>query len=148
MTEQITKSIIVKGETPTIYNLWANFENFPHFMSNIESVTRTGERSSHWVMDGPLMSKLEWDAETTRMEANKRIAWRSKDDSELMTSGQVTFTSLPDQQTEITVTLQYVPPMGAIGDMLAKVLADPEAQLEEDLRNFKLFAERESAAAN
>jgi uncharacterized membrane protein len=142
LAEQITKSIIVKGETPAIFKLWANFENFPHFMSNIKSVTRTGDDTSHWVMEGPVGTTLEWDAETTRKEDNKRIAWSSKDGSQLTTSGQVTFTALPQNQTELTVTLQYAPPMGAVGEAFAKMFTDPEAQLEEDLRNFKLFAER------
>lgn len=142
MAEQITQNIIVKGETPAIYKLWANFENFPHFMSNIKSITMTGDRTSHWVMEGPMNTTLEWDAETTRLEENKRIAWRSQEGSQLMTSGQVTFTSLPDNQTEITVTLQYVPPMGALGDAVAKMFADPQARLEEDLRKFKAFAEQ------
>lgn len=144
MPEQVSKSIIVKGETPKIYALWADFENFPHFMSNIKSVTRTGERTTHWEMKGPLNTSLEWDAETTRLEENKRIAWRSQEDSQIMTSGQVTFTSLPQNQTEVTVTLQYVPPMGALGEAVAKLFTNPEEQLSEDLRNFKTFAEQQS----
>jgi uncharacterized membrane protein len=136
MTKQFTKSIIVKGETPEIYALWADFENFPHFMENIKSVSRTGQGTSRWVMDGPLNTKLEWNAETTRLEENKRIAWRSHEDSQLQTSGQVTFTSLPQNQTEITVTFQYTPPMGAVGEAVARLFADPEGQLEIDLRYF------------
>lgn len=95
MTDRITKSIIVQGNINDIYQLWANFENFPRFMENIESVTKTGNGLSHWVMAGPLGQKVEWDAETTRLEENKRIAWNSKDNSDLTTSGQVTFNQLP-----------------------------------------------------
>ena len=35
----------------------------------------------HWVMKGPLGTDIEWDAETTRMDENERIAWNSKDNS-------------------------------------------------------------------
>lgn len=144
MAEQIVQSIIVEGATPTLYRMWTNLENFPNFMSNIKSVTKTGDRTSHWVMKGPLNTRLEWDAETTLMEENKRIAWRSEEDSQLMTSGEVTFTSLPENQTEIMVTLQYVAPLGAIGAMLAKLFVNPKGQLAEDLRNFKNFAEKQT----
>lgn len=135
-----TRSVIVKGNISEIYDVWANFENFPHFMKNIRSVTKTGEKSSHWVMSGPMDIKLEWDAETTRQELNKRIAWSSTG-GDIKTSGQVTFNSLPDEAVEVTVTLTYVPPAGVIGERLAPILAKPEEMLMEDLRNFKRFIE-------
>jgi uncharacterized membrane protein len=62
-------------------------------------------------------------------------------DSPVRTSGQVTFTELPNAQTEITVTLQYVAPGGVAGEKLAALLTNPENMLEEDLRNFKAFVE-------
>ena len=67
MAERVTKGIIVKASVEDAYALWENFENFPHFMKNIRSVTRPGPKSSHWVMSGPLGRDVEWDAETTRL---------------------------------------------------------------------------------
>lgn len=138
---QTTQSIIVGAPIGDVYALWANFENFPRFMENIESVTRFGERESHWVMAGPLGSKIEWDAETTRLEPNTRIAWNSRDGGDITTSGQVIFTELPSNQTQVTVTLQYVPPAGAIGEAVAQLFVDPDQRLAEDLRRFKDVAE-------
>ena len=40
------------------------------------------DRTSHWVMKGPLGADIEWDAETTRLDENERVAWNSKDNSE------------------------------------------------------------------
>ena len=141
MSHQVTKSIIVKRPVSELYQLWANFENFPHFMQNIAEVRRTGDRSSHWAMEGPLGAKVEWDAETTLMEVNKRIAWNSKDRSPLTTSGQVTFNSLPNNETEITVMMHYDPPVGMAGDLVAKFFGNPEKQMQDDLNNFKNYAE-------
>lgn len=117
MSDQVTKSIIVKGDLNEIYGVWADFSNFPRFMANIDSITPQGENRSHWVMKGPLGTKFEWDARTTLMEKNSRIAWKSVDggDSNMKTSGQVTFKQLPHQEIQVTVTLQYVPPAGAVG---------------------------------
>ncbi|HEU4329107.1 MAG TPA: SRPBCC family protein [Roseiflexaceae bacterium] len=145
MAKQVTRSIIVKGKTSEIYQIWANFENFPHFMKHIKQVTKTGERSSHWVMQGPLGKDISWDAETTRLDENTRIAWNSRDNGDITTSGQVTFVELPQEQTEVTVTMQYVPPAGKLGELVARIFSDPEGQLEEDLDNFKHFAERSRA---
>jgi uncharacterized membrane protein len=141
MSHKVTKSIIVKRPVSELFQLWANFENFPHFMENIAEVRKTGDRSSHWAMEGPLGTKVEWDAETTLMEENKRIAWNSKDRSPVTTSGQVTFNALPNNETEVTVLMHYEPPAGMAGDLVAKFFGNPDKRVEEDLNNFKRYAE-------
>ena len=141
MPEQTTKSMIVGAPAADVFAAWANFENFPHFMKHVKSVTRTGERTTRWVAEGPLGRDVEWDAQTTRYEPDKRIAWHSLPDSPVRTSGQVTFNDLPNGQTEVTVTLQYVAPGGAAGEKLAHLLKNPEEMLEDDLRNFKAYVE-------
>jgi uncharacterized membrane protein len=142
MTNRVTESIIVNGSVDHIYSLWANFENFPSFMKYIKSVTKLDDRTSQWTMEGPLGMSISWEVETTTMEKNKRIGWNSKENSgDIKTSGQVTFNGLPQNQTEVTVTLQYVPPAGRTGEIAAKLFSNPEAQLREDLHNFKAYAE-------
>jgi uncharacterized membrane protein len=84
---------------------------------------------------------VEWDAETTLLEENKRIAWNSKDRSPVSTSGQVTFNALPHNETEVTVMMHYDPPAGMAGEMVAKFFGNPEKRVEEDLQNFKRYAE-------
>lgn len=140
MADRVTNSVIVKGSVSEIFNLWANFENFPYFMKHIKSVTKTGERMSHWVMEGPLGKTLEWDAKTTTLEENKRIAWSSTDGN-VKTSGQVSFNELSNRETEVTVILHYDPPAGKLGDAFVSLFSDPEKRMEEDLRNFKAYAE-------
>jgi uncharacterized membrane protein len=141
MPEQTTKSIIVGAPVADVFAAWADFENFPRFMENLKSITRTGDRTTRWVAKGPMGQDVEWEAETTRLEPNKRIAWRSTDDSPVTTSGQVTFNELSPRQTEVTVTLQYVPPGGIAGETAARLLSDPEEILEKDLRRFKSYVE-------
>jgi uncharacterized membrane protein len=93
-------------------------------------------------MKGLLGKTIEWEAKTTTLEENKRIAWNSQDGGDITTSGQVTFNALPNNQVEVTVVLQYVPPAGKVGEAIASLFDNPEAKLEEDLRNFKAYAER------
>jgi uncharacterized membrane protein len=142
MADQTTKTIIVGAGIDAVYDTWANFENFPHFMKDVKSVTRTGDRTSHWVVAGPLGKQVEWDAETTRLDKNKRIAWNSKETSDIKTSGQVTFNDLGKGQTEVTVTLQWVVPASKGGETLAGLVTDPAKRLEEDLRSFKQYVEQ------
>jgi uncharacterized membrane protein len=142
MADQTTKTITVGARLDTVYETWANFENFPHFMKDVKSVTRTGERMSHWVVAGPFGKEVEWDAETTRLDKNTRIAWNSKETSDIKTSGQVTFKDLGKRQTEVTVTLQWVVPASKGGEKLMGLFADPAKRLEEDLLSFKRYVEK------
>ncbi len=141
MADQVTRQIIVKADSMDAYEAWGNFQNFPIFMRYIKSVTMNGDGTSHWVMDGPLGKRVEWGAETTRMDPGRRIGWNSKDHSSLKTSGQVTFTPLPKGETQITVTMHYDPPAGWPGDFVASIFGNPEGKLEADLKNFKAYIE-------
>jgi len=149
MADTITKSIIVKADVSTAYRVWENFENFPYFMDNIKSVTKTGERKSHWVVEGPLGKDIRWNAETTKLEADKRIGWNTKDEEgNVTTSGQVTFNQLPENQTEVTVMMQYDPEGGKVGEAVAKIFANPEKRVEEDLENYKKYIEGMTARSS
>lgn len=142
MSNQIQRSVIVRGDISTVFDVWANFETFPHFMTYINEVEKIGPRTSNWKVDGPMGVKLVWTAETTRHEPNQRIAWNTKDnDGNMTTSGEVVFSELPDQQTHVNVTMQYVAPGGKLGEAVAQLFANPEKRLEEDLRNFKAYVE-------
>jgi uncharacterized membrane protein len=142
MTQQITRSLIVKASPEQAFRVWSNFENFPYFMKYIKSVTKTGANTSHWTMEGPVGSTIEWDAEVTRFDLNKRIGWSTKDrEGDITTSGQVTFNSLPENETEVTVLMQYAPLGGKAGEFVANLFANPDKRLEEDLQNFKSYIE-------
>jgi uncharacterized membrane protein len=140
MSNQVTESIIVQGSVDHIYNLWADFENFPNFMKDIKSIKKTGNRTSHWVIEGPHQTMVEWTAEMTRLEPNKRIAWSSTG-GDIKTSGQVTFATLPQGETEITVTLHYAPSADLASNVATELFSDIEDRLIRDLRNFKAYAE-------
>ncbi|MGQ0600339.1 MAG: SRPBCC family protein [Anaerolineales bacterium] len=144
MADPITKSIIVMGSLEDVFNLWANFETFPMFMKDIKSVTKLDDRLSHWVMQGPLGTVIEWDADTTTFEPHRCIGWNSKDHGPITTSGQVTFAELGLNETEVTVTLKYDPPAGLAGEVVAALFASPEKRLEDDLRRFKTHVESTS----
>ncbi len=140
MSNPETQSIIVKADAAELYRLWADVEIFPQFMRHIQSVSVTGPDSSHWVMDGADGARLEWDLETTRTEHERRIAWNSREGGDIKTSGQITFTTLPQGETEVTITRRYVPQSGS-ENRIGNLFDDQAALLTDDLRNFKAYAE-------
>ena len=139
MSKQITKSIIIKGEVPDLYQNWLKFDNHPQFLENVSMVNQEGKDVQHWIMEGSFNTRMEWTTELTREEENKRIAWKTIE-GDLKTSGQVTFNGLPQGQTEITVVSKITPPDNLV-EKLAALFEDEEEQLEKDLRKFKAFAE-------
>ena len=147
MADQTTKMIIVGAPVEEVFEAWADFERFPLFMKNVKSVTKTGDRLSHWVVEGPLGKPIEWDADTTMLEPNKRLGWRSREGSDVTTSGMVTFTELGNGQTQVTLTVQWDVPRTKGGDALAELFAQPEKRLEQDLYNFKSYLEGLKARA-
>lgn len=140
MANQVTKSIIVNGEVDQLYETWADFSNLPRFMEHVTAVTPAGEDTNHWVMEGPLKKKLEWTTKTTRMDPEKRIAWKTIE-GDMKTSGQVTFTELPKGQVEVTVVSHIVPPDNLLDKAALALFEDDEKQLEKDLRSFKAMVE-------
>jgi uncharacterized membrane protein len=147
MQDQVTKSIIVKGQIETIFDLWSNFENFPNFMEPVVSVEHTGENNTHWKVDGPFGTTIEWNAETTRLEKHKRIAWNSLD-GDIKTSGQVTFTELPQNETQVTVTVKYIPGESLAEPIFNQLFGNTEKLATESLRKFKSFAEEKDDTKN
>ena len=136
----VVKEVQVKAPVAKVYEFWRNFENFPRFMNNIESISVTGQDESHWKMHGPLGKTIAWDAKTISVQENKKIAWQSTG-GDIETHGAVTFEEIGSDETKVTVGLEYRPPAGAIGEFVAKLLSNPEKQLEEDLNRFKNVAE-------
>lgn len=144
MSDKLVHKIVVMATLSDVFNLWANFENFPIFMPQLQSVRKTGETTSHWVMDGPLGTTLEWEAETTASVPNERIAWRSLPGSAVTTSGQVDFREMGPNDTEITVRMAYEVPGGAVVEAAAAVLSNPDDMVQESLRRFKEHVEKTS----
>ena len=136
---EVTRSVTIGKPVGELYSYWRNLENLPEIMRHLETVTMTGVRSSHWVAKGPAGSKVEWDAETTEERENERLAWRSLPDADVQNEGEVRFREAPgDRGTEITVSLTYHPPGGALGVAVAKLFGrEPYQQIGEDLNRFK-----------
>ena len=141
--QRAERSIRVNAPAKKVYEYWRNFENFPSFMDHVEEVrTKSGnDKLSHWKVKGPLGVTAEFDAEMTRDEPGKEIAWNSTGGS-VETSGTATFREVEGNITEVHVVLQwYDPPGGAIGEAAASMLSDTEKMLDEDLKRFKDIAE-------
>jgi uncharacterized membrane protein len=136
----------VRLETPVddVYRFWSRLENLPTFMDNLVAVTDLGGGKSHWVARGPGGLRVEWDAEIINQIQNKLLAWRSLPGGDVVSAGSVTFAPArgDDRGTQLTVTLQYEPPAGKFGRLVAAAFGrEPSQTIREDLRRLKQLLE-------
>jgi uncharacterized membrane protein len=139
---KIEKSVIIRRPREELYGFWRNFENLPRFMRHLQSVQNLGNDRSHWVVAAPGGTTLGWDAEIHNEIPPELLAWRSVGDSEINHAGSVHFTPAGDHRTEVRVVLNYEPPAGRLGVVLARFLGEePGQQIEDDLNSLKQLME-------
>jgi|SRR6185503_7690534 len=139
----VRESIRLEVPIADAYRFWRRLENLPTFMAHLDRVTEASDGTSHWVAAGPAGMAVEWDAEIINEIDNKLIAWRSLPGSDVVTAGSVNFNSVRNgQSTQISVHLQYAPPAGKAGALIASLFGrEPSQTIREDLRRFKQLLE-------
>jgi uncharacterized membrane protein len=113
---RVDKSVTINKPRAEVYRFWRNFENLPRFMRHLESVTEV---------------------------ENQLIAWQSLENSTVENAGSVHFEDAPGGRgTVVRIELQYNPPGGTLGAIVAKLFGEePNQQIGEDLWRFKNLME-------
>jgi uncharacterized membrane protein len=132
----VVESIDVKVPVSVAYNQWTQFEDFPHFMEGVKSVTQIDDTHLHWVAEVGGVEK-EWDAEISEQHPDERIAWHATSGAE--NAGVVTFHRVDDETTRATLQLD-VDPEGIV-ENLGTALGFLERRVKGDLERFKEFVE-------
>ncbi len=134
----IAKYVEVDAPIDKVYAYWRDFANFAELMPHVQEVTPVGadDTLTHWKVDGPLGKSAEWDARITEDVPNEKIAWTSVEGSPVENSGVVRFDDR-DGKTNVEIALEYDPPGGTAGELVARMFENPEQQVEESLERFK-----------
>lgn len=142
-TIKVEKTVTINKAADELYRFWHNFENLPTFMKHLKSVSVQNDKRSHWIANAPLGSSVEWDADILEDRENEFISWASVEGADIENSGFIRFKKAPgDRGTEVKVVLEYSPPGGALAAAFAKVFGEePEQQIGDDLRRFKMLME-------
>lgn len=132
----VTHTIDVDTDVRTAYNQWTQFEEFPRFMEGVERVEQLDDRHLRWHVDIAGVDR-QFEAEITEQDPDQRIAWRSR--TGVDQGGVVTFHPLNDDQTRVTLQMQFDPEGAAeqIGDKMGLV----SSRTKGDLERFKEFIE-------
>lgn len=140
---KIVKGMTIQKSASELYSFWRNFENLPRFMKHLESVEVIDDKNSKWTAKAPFGQTVSWNAEILSEEPDQRIVWRSLEPADIPNAGSVRFETLPaGRGTTVTVSLEYNPPAGKLGAIVAKLFGEePGTQVQDDLRRFKQLME-------
>jgi uncharacterized membrane protein len=140
---KVEKTVTIDKSAEELYRFWHNFENLPHFMKHLKSVQVLDNKRSHWVANAPLGASVEWDADIIEDRENEFISWASVEGADVDNSGFVRFKPAPGNRgTEVKVVIEYNPPGGVLAAAIAKLFGEePEQQIGDDLRRFKMIME-------
>lgn len=135
----VRTSALVNAPAEELYRMWRDVESAPLWQEQIVSVVRTGERTSHWVMQVK-DKRVEWDSEVLNDESGKRIAWRSVD-GESDNAGEVIFErATAGRGTMVTVLQEFK--MSKLASAWETLTGrNPKQAVIENLRHFKALAE-------
>lgn len=136
---QIIETIDVAVPVTTAYNQWTQFESFPDFLDEVESVTQTDDTHTHWKVNVGGATR-EFDATITEQHPDERVAWNSTG-GDTHHAGVVTFHVLSDEMTRVTVQIDWEPE-GLLEKAGALVGAGQHA-VKKDLENFKELIEKQ-----
>lgn len=137
----IEESVEVDVPVRVAYNQWTQFEDFPHFMQGVESVTQIDDRHLHWRTRIAGVER-EYDAEITEQHADERVAWRSLDG--VANGGVVTFHHLADNRTKVMVQIDWEP--DSVVEKAGSAVGADDRRVKADLGKFKEFIENRGTA--
>jgi uncharacterized membrane protein len=135
---QIIESIDVDVPVTTAYNQWTQFESFPAFLDEVESITQIDDTHTRWKVRVGVFTR-EFDAEITEQHPDERVAWRSIG-GDTAHAGVVTFHKLSDTTSRVTVQIDWEPTDAL--ERLGSLVGAGKHAVKKDLQNFKEFIER------
>jgi len=138
---QIVETVDVDVPVRTAYNQWTQFEQFPQFMSGVESITQVSDTRNHWITKVGGVRR-EFDTEITEQHPDERVAWKSVD-GEVQHAGVVTFHRLGEGASRVTVQLDWEPE--GVVEKAGAALGVDDRQVKADTKRFKEFVEERGA---
>ena len=136
----VVESVDVDVPVSVAYNQWTQFESFPDFMNGVEEIRQIDDTHNHWVTKVGGVAR-EFDTEITEQHPDERVAWKSTDGT--THAGVVTFHRLTDEQTRVTVQLEWEPE--GLTEKAGSAVGLDEHRVKSDLKSFKKFIETRDA---
>ncbi|WP_197470576.1 SRPBCC family protein, partial [Erythrobacter sp. HI0019] len=103
--------VTIRKPRAELFAFWSDFSNLPQFMENVEAIEAGADGASTWRIKAPAGQTVAVKTEIASKKQNELIAWRSVEDSEIETSGEVRFEDAPGERgTRVSLVMAYDPP--------------------------------------
>ncbi len=139
---QIIEIIDVNVPVFTAYNQWTQFEQFPRFLTHVESLTQVTDTLTEWKVKIAGQVR-EFEAQITEQHPDERVAWNSTG-GQADHSGVVTFHRLADDETRVTAQIDWEP--DGVLERLGAVVGVGSGLAKVELKNFKQYIESQGSA--
>ena len=139
---QVVQTIDIDVPVTVAYNEWTQFEEFPKFLSFVESITQQDDTHNHWVVNIAGGTR-EFDTVITEQIPDDRVAWTSTG-GEVDHAGVVTFHKLSDTASRLAVQIDWKPE--GFVERAGAALDVPDRAVKSELENFKKYIESQGAA--
>ncbi|MEP6479011.1 MAG: SRPBCC family protein [Rhodoglobus sp.] len=139
---QVIETVDVDVPVGTAYNQWTQFEEFPKFLSFVESITQSDDTHMHWKINIGGAAR-EFDAVVTEQIPDDRVAWTSTG-GEVDHAGVVTFHKLSDTSSRVAVQIDWV--AAGFLETLGAALGVDNAAVKRELQGFKTYIESQGVA--
>jgi uncharacterized membrane protein len=140
---EIQRSMTINRPPEELFAFWGNPENLARIMAHFAEVTSEGGDVTRWKVRGPIGQMFEWTSRQTAEEPGRKLSWQSLPGGTIATRGHVAFQpGRENTGTEVKLWVQFEPPLGNVGEGLAKTLQKfPRAIAGQALRRFKSLVE-------
>ncbi|MDQ9171881.1 SRPBCC family protein [Oxalobacteraceae bacterium R-40] len=136
----VQRSIEIRVPVHTLYSQLTQFEEYPQFMKDIESVEQRDDTHLHWMARMSDRS-IEWDATITECVPDHCIAWQSETGPN--NAGRVELQPVGPAASRLTLTLvseMELEPTTPAGDIKAEL----SERIWEDLTRLRSLVENRS----
>ena len=129
------ETVDVNVPVTVAYNQWTKFEEFPRFLSFVESITQVTDTLTVWKVKVGGVER-EFEAQITEQHPDERVAWNSTG-GQVDHAGVVTFHKLAEDTTRVTVQIDWV--ATGLLEKIGAVRSVDDHAINKDLANFKKF---------
>jgi uncharacterized membrane protein len=139
----VSRSTTIGASADELYEAWHDPETFSRVMGDFAEVTSADGDRYQWTVHGPAAISPSWETKVVEDEPGDVIRWESPPDATVPNGGSVRFRpAAGDRGTVVTLSLEFDPPGGTVGNTVLKRLdIVPETLAGHALGRFKSLVE-------
>lgn len=138
---QVVETIDIEVPVSVAYNQWTQFESFPEFLPEVQSVVQLDDVRNAWSVRVAGATR-EFETVITEQLPDDRIAWTSTG-GDVDHGGVVTFHRLSDTSSRVAAQIDWEPESAI--EKIGAALNIPSTAVKHALSKFKEYVERHGA---